>query len=74
MVFHFKEANLAAPPVNLFVFMQGNVFCLAAMESKSISILGAYQQRNVRFVYDLQQKMLSFAPEDCSRDFHQLGG
>ncbi|KAG6383256.1 hypothetical protein SASPL_157002 [Salvia splendens] len=25
-------------------------------------------KRNVRFVYDLQQKMLSFAPEECSRD------
>ncbi|XP_047942110.1 aspartic proteinase CDR1-like [Salvia hispanica] len=74
MFFHFNGANLAAPPVNLFFFPGGNVFCLAALESKTISILGSFQQRNVRFVYDLQQKMLSFAPEDCSRDFHQLGG
>ncbi|XP_042031120.1 aspartic proteinase CDR1-like [Salvia splendens] len=72
MFFHFKGANLAAAPANLFFFPGRNVFCLAALESKTISILGSFQQRNVRFVFDLQQKMLSFAPEDCSKDF-QLG-
>ncbi|KAG6393863.1 hypothetical protein SASPL_144437 [Salvia splendens] len=63
MFFHFTAA-----PANLFFFPGGNVLCLAALESKTISILGSFQQRNVRFVYDLQQKMLSFAPEECSRD------
>ena len=73
MVFHFKGADLEAPPPNLFIFLEKNVFCFMALESKTISILGAFQQRNIRFVYDLQQKMLSFAHEDCSKDF-QLGG
>ncbi|KAG6383254.1 hypothetical protein SASPL_157000 [Salvia splendens] len=72
MGFHFNGAEMAVPPQNLFFFTHGNVFCLAALESKSISILGAFQQRNFRFVFDLQQKMLSFAAEDCSKDF-QLG-
>ncbi|XP_047942034.1 aspartic proteinase CDR1-like [Salvia hispanica] len=69
MGFHFNGADMVVPPQNLFFFAHGNVFCLKALESKTISILGAFQQRNFRFVFDLQQKMLSFAPEDCSKDF-----
>ncbi|KAH6756814.1 hypothetical protein C2S53_015215 [Perilla frutescens var. hirtella] len=72
MTFHFKGADYEVPPQNLFFFVQGNVFCLAMMESNGISILGAFQQRNVRVVYDLKERMLSFAPEDCSKDAPSL--
>ncbi|XP_057812279.1 aspartic proteinase CDR1-like [Salvia miltiorrhiza] len=73
MTFHLKGADYHVPPSNLFFYVEGSVFCLAIMESRDVSILGAFQQRNVRIVYDLKEKMLSFAPEECSRDF-QLGG
>ncbi|KAL0443702.1 UNVERIFIED_CONTAM: putative aspartic protease [Sesamum latifolium] len=67
MTFHFQGADFRVPSENLFLFRR-NFFCLAMIASKNLTLLGAYQQRNVRVVYDLKGEMLSFAPEDCSRD------
>lgn len=67
MTFHFQGADFRVPWDNLFM-LEKDGFCLAMMESKNVTILGAYQQRNVRIVYDLMYDTLSFAPEDCSRD------
>ncbi|XP_020549898.1 aspartic proteinase CDR1-like [Sesamum indicum] len=67
LTFHFLGADFRVPSENLFLFRR-NFFCLAMMASKNLTLLGAYQQRNVRIVYDLKDEMLSFAPEDCSRD------
>ncbi|XP_042044981.1 aspartic proteinase CDR1-like [Salvia splendens] len=51
MVFHFKGADLAAAaPTNLFIFLEKKVFCFMALESKTISILGVFQQRNISLV------------------------
>ncbi|KAL0362568.1 UNVERIFIED_CONTAM: putative aspartic protease [Sesamum calycinum] len=67
LTFHFLGADFRVPSENLFLFRR-NFFCLAMIASKNLTLLGAYQQRNVRIVYDLKDEMLSFAPEDCSRD------
>ncbi|KAL7087379.1 hypothetical protein ACP275_13G065200 [Erythranthe tilingii] len=68
MTYHFEGADFHVPWENVFVTIENDAFCLAAMRSKNTTILGAYQQRNVRVVYDLKDDKLSFAPEDCSRD------
>ncbi|KAK4439023.1 putative aspartic protease [Sesamum alatum] len=67
LTFHFQGADFRVPSENLFL-LRRNFFCLAMIASQNLTLLGAYQQRNVRIVYDLKDEMLSFAPEDCSRD------
>ncbi|KAL9145630.1 hypothetical protein ABFS82_13G057200 [Erythranthe guttata] len=66
MTFHFEGADYEVPWENSFMMLGKNVFCLA-MKSENVTILGAYQQRNMRIVYDLKDDKMSFAPEDCSR-------
>lgn len=66
IIFHFDGANFHIPPENLFFYFNGaNFFCLAMAGSPNTTILGAFQQRNVRMVYDLKEEMLSFASEKC---------
>ncbi|KAI3457548.1 hypothetical protein Pfo_014211 [Paulownia fortunei] len=67
LTFHFQGADFHVPSVNLFMY-ERKFFCVAMVESKNVTILGAYQQQNVRILYDLKDEMLSFAPEDCSKD------
>ncbi|KAK6132086.1 hypothetical protein DH2020_034152 [Rehmannia glutinosa] len=67
MTFHFQGGDFRVPSGNLFMF-QRRFFCLAMLESEKVTILGAYQQQNVRILYDLKDEMLSFASEDCSKD------
>lgn len=67
MTYHFQGADFHVPSANLF-FFERKFFCLAMVTSPNVTILGAYQQRNVRIVYDLKDEMLSFAPEDCAKD------
>lgn len=35
---------------------------------KGKTVLGAWQQQNTRFVYDLDTLQLYFAPENCAQD------
>lgn len=76
MTFHLQGADYYVSQQNLFFFLEGGgerAFCLSMMESKDTTMyLGAHQQMNVRIVYDLKEGMLSFAPEDCSRDAASL--
>ncbi|KAL3647862.1 hypothetical protein CASFOL_008830 [Castilleja foliolosa] len=72
MVWHFEDADLEINPINLFLFgknMLGSRFlCLQMLGTLGLSntnILGAYQQQNVRFLYDLDHGKLSFAHHTC---------
>ncbi|KAK6132085.1 hypothetical protein DH2020_034151 [Rehmannia glutinosa] len=68
MVFHFQGANFEIGPEALFRFINDR-FCLAVMGTqKRLTVLGAYQQQNVRFIYDIGNEKLLFAKEDCSQD------
>ncbi|CAK9177273.1 unnamed protein product [Ilex paraguariensis] len=67
MTFHFQGANLEVSLASLFLFI-GNQLCLAIIGERGITILGAHQQQNVRFIYDLDNEKLSFVKEDCSKD------
>ncbi|GER33634.1 eukaryotic aspartyl protease family protein [Striga asiatica] len=67
MTFHFQDADLDVGPTNLF-HVEGDRFCLAMIGMHNMTILGAYQQQNVRFVYDVGYQKLFFGKEDCSLD------
>ncbi|KAK6157464.1 hypothetical protein DH2020_011712 [Rehmannia glutinosa] len=66
MIFHFQGANFMINPENLFHVMNDR-FCLALFRDDK-TILGPYQQQNVRFIYDIGNQKLLFGREDCSQD------
>ncbi|KAI3457546.1 hypothetical protein Pfo_014209 [Paulownia fortunei] len=67
MTFHFQGANFEIGPENLFR-VTSDRFCLAMFGLDNMTILGAFQQQNVRFIYDIGYQKLFFAKEDCSQD------
>jgi aspartyl protease family protein len=66
-----EEATLVVSPKQLFLMVDdkraGQVACLA-MVPGSRTVIGALQQVDTRFVYDLKENKLSFAPESCVQD------
>uniref|UniRef100_A0A8I6XXC3 Peptidase A1 domain-containing protein n=1 Tax=Hordeum vulgare subsp. vulgare TaxID=112509 RepID=A0A8I6XXC3_HORVV len=70
---HFAEetARLVVKPEQLFVAVEsrlhGAALCLA-MRPGERTVIGALQQVDTRFVYDLKDAKLSFASEPCSQD------
>ncbi|KAL6850240.1 hypothetical protein ACP4OV_020867 [Aristida adscensionis] len=73
---HFleEEAVMALSPAQLFLMMndkQGQIACLAMMPGRR-TIIGAFQQVDTRFVYDLKDSKLLFAPESCTKDTIQV--
>ncbi|XP_034229668.1 probable aspartic protease At2g35615 [Prunus dulcis] len=73
LTFHFENADLVINPEDLFIKVnaeqQGNyLLCLAFIPDDARTILGSVHQSNYLFIYDLNQKLLKFAPEDCSKN------
>lgn len=69
MTFHLKNADLVIPPENVFFIARTEgYFCYATFPAKSKSVVGAWQQHNIRFVYDAANSNLMFVPEDCSKN------
>ncbi|XBI86231.1 hypothetical protein VPH35_094233 [Triticum aestivum] len=69
----FRGATRAAfehLPTQLFVLVHQDA-CLTVMPSEHITIIGAMQQVNTRFVYDVAAGRIHFAHEDCHGD---MGG
>ncbi|RCV20842.1 hypothetical protein SETIT_4G090300v2 [Setaria italica] len=65
-----EEAVLVVAPEQLFLMMddeQGRIACLAVTPGRR-TVIGALQQVDTRFVFDLKDSKLSFAPESCIRD------
>lgn len=67
MVFHFKGGDFEIGPENLFHFTSDR-FCLMMLGYDGMTVLGAFQQQNVRFVYDIGNQKVLFGKEDCSMD------
>ncbi|KAK3198997.1 hypothetical protein Dsin_022412 [Dipteronia sinensis] len=69
MIYHFQGADLTIAPESSFIVdrMQ-KYFMLAIAPFGRHSILGAFQQHNTRFVYDIDSNVLAFVPDDCSKD------
>ncbi|KAE8009591.1 hypothetical protein FH972_006019 [Carpinus fangiana] len=57
MTFHLRKADLEVRPEGT-CFFGGDHF----------TSLGAYQQTNQKFIYDIPRKQLQFAPEDCAQN------
>jgi hypothetical protein len=70
---HFpeEEAALVVSPEQLFLMAddeeQGRIACLA-MKPGRRTVIGALQQVDTRFVFDLKDSNLSFASESCIQD------
>ncbi|XP_062003449.1 aspartyl protease AED1-like [Rosa rugosa] len=73
MTFHFKGANLVLDSKAVFERFNSN-FCMAIFPTSDlgINILGAFQQANHRFLFDVlklslygRKSIVSFAPEIC---------
>ncbi|XBI74906.1 hypothetical protein VPH35_068353 [Triticum aestivum] len=72
MRLHFEEAgeedgDLVIRPQQLFVFVQRDI-CLAVVPSEHMTIIGAMQQVDTRFVYDITAGKIHLAPKRCSDD------
>ncbi|PON84634.1 Aspartic peptidase [Trema orientale] len=72
----FQEAELRVQPQGAF-YVSGTrreYFCLAVLRSSlpyehgGLNIIGAYQQTNQRFIFDVSRMKLIFGQEDCTRN------
>jgi hypothetical protein len=72
MTFHLSNADLEVRPEGAFFVKPLNsgkeVFCLAIVADDHYTSLGAYQQTNQKFIYDIPRKQLQFALADCAQD------
>ncbi|CAN6363089.1 unnamed protein product [Urochloa humidicola] len=71
-----EDATLVVSPEQLFVMVDdeqaraGQVACLAMVPGRR-TVIGALQQVGTRFVFDLKEDKISFAPESCASDTAQ---
>ncbi|XP_020082523.1 aspartic proteinase nepenthesin-1-like [Ananas comosus] len=69
MTFHLQGAEMSIPWQSLFhIVQQKGIFCFAMLPLETLTILGAYQQTNTRFTFDVLQLQLAFNPENCEHD------
>lgn len=64
-----NDAVITLPPLNMFTKISDSVTCFAVIPTKDDSrdnIFGNVAQQNFRIEYDVGNKILSFAPTDCS--------
>ncbi|XBH82398.1 hypothetical protein VPH35_071069 [Triticum aestivum] len=59
--------HLVLSPKKLFI-SQGQDICLTVSPNSHITIIGAIQQLDTHFVYDLAASRVYFAPENCNTD------
>nr|CAD1836555.1 unnamed protein product [Ananas comosus var. bracteatus] len=68
MTLHFSGGvDYLVPPNNVVVKLGVNKLCVAIRSFPEASILGERNQFNYHFSYNIKEKLLSFAPADCSR-------
>lgn len=64
---HFKGADLKLlNPINTFVSTSNSSVCLAFVPTDDVNTLGNVQQTNFWLGYDLEKKIVSFKPADCT--------
>ncbi|XP_020271961.1 aspartic proteinase nepenthesin-2-like [Asparagus officinalis] len=67
VTFHLQGADLQVGPKELYVTDdQQRVFCLGVFRNKKTTDIGAHQQFNTRFKFDIVNMVLSFVPENCA--------
>ncbi|GFS29212.1 hypothetical protein Acr_00g0005830 [Actinidia rufa] len=68
MTYHFEGgSNLWVASENVFLVNRiKNFFCLGLKPQDGMTVLGALQQQNTRFIYDVHGGVLSFARENCA--------
>ncbi|XP_028752468.1 aspartic proteinase CDR1-like [Neltuma alba] len=64
---HFTGANLSLKPQNFFRRIYNDVICFAMLPTDGMPIYGNMAQINFEVEHDLDQKKLSFAPGDCTK-------
>ncbi|KAF5185540.1 Aspartic proteinase cdr1 [Thalictrum thalictroides] len=72
MTFQFTGADVVLKPLNTFIQVNDNLFCLALVPDNTISaaqfgIFGNIAQMNFLVGYDLKAKTVSFKPTDCTK-------
>ncbi|PON69503.1 Aspartic peptidase [Trema orientale] len=69
LTFQFDEASLLLKPENLFEqFRTGFCLIMFPISDPGPNILGAFQQANHRFLYDVKASTLSFVSENCQNN------
>ncbi|KAK9664009.1 hypothetical protein RND81_14G013400 [Saponaria officinalis] len=69
ITFHFSGANLILKSENVFIKIDDppDGFCLAMLpHANGVTIIGGYQQSNIKFIYDRSRYLLLFKPEYCN--------
>ena len=67
VTFHFSGADIHLQKMNTFLVVD-NLMCLLMVPSERFSIFGNLAQVNFNVQYDLQRKMVSFSPADCTME------
>ncbi|CAA0816352.1 Gamma-glutamyl hydrolase 2 [Striga hermonthica] len=65
MTFHLQGADYV--PSHMYVAPEIGIMCIGILPGE-LSILGVLQQFNKRFVFDINNNVLKFVSEDCSKD------
>jgi hypothetical protein len=68
MTFHFLGAELVVDSKAVFqVFENDDMFCMAVLpiNEQGPSLLGAFQQADHRFLFDVRASTMSFVRETC---------
>ncbi|KAJ3695199.1 hypothetical protein LUZ60_000576 [Juncus effusus] len=66
MTWHFEGADYKVGWPALFSLDEERGYLVFLLKSHPLTVLGAIQQVDYRFIYDGNRLTLSFAPEDCS--------
>lgn len=66
MTFHFQGADYVVEPAYMYFINESGGFFCVALASSTKTIVGAFQQQDMRVVYDLNRGVIRFAPENCA--------
>ncbi|KAJ3670363.1 hypothetical protein LUZ60_010687 [Juncus effusus] len=66
MIFHFEGADMELPVEN-YMLLDQDGWCLVMTSTDDISIFGNYQQQNIHILYNLEKEVLSFSPAQCDK-------
>ncbi|KAK7307951.1 hypothetical protein VNO77_41459 [Canavalia gladiata] len=65
---HFEGADVLLTPIQIFIPPKDGVFCFAfANDTGEVGIYGNFAQSNYLIGYDLDKKVVSFKPADCTK-------
>lgn len=67
LVFHFLGADMGLPRENYMFEYADRVLCVNIFSNGDSSVIGNIQQHNMKVVFDLEKKKLSFAPAQCDK-------